>query len=275
MNTSLILDRSLYRLNSEEPLQGEIHDFLGEEIVQHPVVQNSILKDEEKRNLDQDLGILKLNKSLDESNTKSAPGPDGFSYKFITAFWKIFRLPLFECVKYGLENNNLPVVFKTVTSIKLIPKKGNTQDIKNWRPISLLSNFYKIISRAINNRLKTVANRILSHAQKGFNRARQLQEVILNTDQNISYCKKHNIKGVLVAIDQAKAFCLIYCIFLFWIWGQNSQMARNNRPSKNSKNNTGGGSLFGYNFAREGPCPGRQPFTFAIQLCGANSALQN
>ena len=97
------------------------------------------------------------------------------------------------------------MVFKTA-SIKLIPKKGNTQDIKNWRPISLLSNFYKIISRAINNRLKTVANRILSRAQKGFNRARQLQEVILNTDQNISYCKKHNIKGVLVAIDQSKAF---------------------------------------------------------------------
>ena len=68
--------RSLYRLNSEEPLQGEIHDFLGEEIVQHPVVQNSILKDEEKRNLDLDLGILELDKSLDESNTKSAPGPD-------------------------------------------------------------------------------------------------------------------------------------------------------------------------------------------------------
>ena len=197
--------RSLYRLNSEEPLQGEIHDFLGEEIVQHPVVQNSILKDEEKRNLDLDLGILELDKSLDESNTKSAPGPDGFSYKFITAFWKNFRLPLFECAKYGLENNDLPVVFKTA-SIKLIPKKGNTQDIKNWRPISLLSNFYKIISRAINNRLKTVANRILSRAQKGFNRARQLQEVILNTDQNISYCKKHNIKGVLVAIDQSKAF---------------------------------------------------------------------
>ena len=134
MNTSLIFIAlwSLYRLNSKEPLQGEIHDFLGEEKVQHPVVQNSILKDEEKRNLDLDLGILELDKSLDESNTKSAPGPDGFLYKFITAFWKIFRLPLFECAKYGLENNDLPVVFKTA-SIKLIPKKGNTQEIKNWR----------------------------------------------------------------------------------------------------------------------------------------------
>ena len=122
--------RSLYRLDSSEPLQGEIHDFLGEEIVHHPVVQGSILKEQEKLNLDLDLEILELDKSLDESNTKSDPGPDGFSYKFISAFWKIFRLPLFECAKYGLENNDLQVVFKTAC-IKLTPKKGNTQDIKN------------------------------------------------------------------------------------------------------------------------------------------------
>ena len=128
-----------------------------------------------------------------------------FSYKFIRSFWDIFRRPLLECAKFGLENGNLPAIFKTA-NIKLIPKKGNTTNIKNWRPISLLSNFYKILSRAINNRLKKVANRVLSRAQKGFNRARQLQEVILNTDQTISHCKRNNIKGFLVAIDQSKAF---------------------------------------------------------------------
>ena len=76
-----------------------------------------------------------------------------FSYKFIRSFWDIFRRPLLECAKFGLENGNLPAIFKTA-NIKLIPKKGDTTNIKNWRPISLLSNFYKILSRAINNRLK-------------------------------------------------------------------------------------------------------------------------
>ena len=79
--------------------------------------------------------------------------------------------------------------------IKLIPKKGDTKKSSNWWPISLLSNFYKIISRAINNRLKIISNRILSRAQKGFNQQRQIQEAIINTLETIDYCKRENIKG--------------------------------------------------------------------------------
>jgi hypothetical protein len=90
--------------------------------------------------------------------------------------------------------------------IKLIPKKGNAEHIKNWRPISLLSNFYKIISRLINNRLKKISNRVLSRSQKGFNQSRQLHEVIINALENMNFCKTHRIKGVIVSIDMAKAF---------------------------------------------------------------------
>jgi hypothetical protein len=90
--------------------------------------------------------------------------------------------------------------------IKLIPKKGDTTLIKNWRPISLLSNFYKIISRLINSRLQKVVDRLLSRAQKGFTKSRQIHEVIVNCMETMDLCKKHNIKGVLASIDQAKAF---------------------------------------------------------------------
>jgi hypothetical protein len=90
--------------------------------------------------------------------------------------------------------------------IKLIPKKGDLTKIGNWRPISLLSNFYKLVSRAINMRLQKVVDRVLSRAQKGFTRSRQIQEVIINCMETMDYCKKHGIKGVLASIDQSKAF---------------------------------------------------------------------
>ncbi len=90
--------------------------------------------------------------------------------------------------------------------IKLIPKKGDVTKIGNWRPISLLSNFYKIISRAINVRLQQIVDRVLSRAQKGFTKSRQIQEVIINCRETMNYCRKHKIKGVLASIDQAKAF---------------------------------------------------------------------
>ena len=166
---------------------------MGPDICQHPLVRGSILTQNEREKLDRE-----LDKSLEQANTKSAPGVDGFSYIFIKKFWNIYRTPLYNCAKNSLENQTLPESFLTA-KIKLIPKKGDQSKIGNWRPISLLSNFYKIISRAINNRLKEVSNRILSRAQKGFNQKRQIHETIINTLENIDYCKRENVKGVLVS----------------------------------------------------------------------------
>jgi hypothetical protein len=74
--------------------------------------------------------------------------------------------------------------------VRLVPKKGNKTDIKNWRPISLLSNLYKILSRALNNRLKKFVSRLTSRAQKGFTDARYIQEVLINVVECIGYAKK-------------------------------------------------------------------------------------
>jgi hypothetical protein len=51
-----------------------------------------------------------------------------------------------------------------------------------------------------------VVNRVLSRSQKGFTRARQIQEVVINLSETIHNCKKNNIKGAMVCVDQAKAF---------------------------------------------------------------------
>jgi hypothetical protein len=103
--------------------------------------------------LDSELRITELDESLNKSNFKSAPGRDGFSNVFIRHFWYIFRKPLYDVASHGLDTGALPAFFKSA-DIKLIPKKDDTSCIRNWRPISLLSNFYKIVSRAINSRLK-------------------------------------------------------------------------------------------------------------------------
>jgi hypothetical protein len=60
--------------------------------------------------------------------------------------------------------------------------------------------------RAINTRLEKVVNRVCSRAQKGYNKGSYTQKVIINVWESISYCKKNNVNGALVAIDMAKAF---------------------------------------------------------------------
>lgn len=47
------------------------------------------------------------------------------------------------------------------TFIALIPKKARAEDIKDFCPISLVGGVYKIISKVLPNRLKTVLEKII------------------------------------------------------------------------------------------------------------------
>jgi hypothetical protein len=178
---------------------------LGPDICAHPVVSGSKLTEAECAQLDAPLRVEELDVALIKANVKSALGVDGISYRYIVRFWDIYTKALFECARESFELGVMPDAFRTA-SIQLIPKKGDVTHIKNWRPISLLSNFYKIISRAINNRLKKVTDRVLSRSQKGFNQSRQIQEVIINSMETMDYCKRHNIRGAMVLVDVSKAF---------------------------------------------------------------------
>jgi hypothetical protein len=65
---------------------------------------------------------------------------------------------------------------------------------------------YKILPRAINERLNTVVYRVCSRAQKGYNNSCYTQEVLINVCETISFCKEKNLSGALLAVDMSKAF---------------------------------------------------------------------
>lgn len=48
------------------------------------------------------------------------------------------------------------------TFIALIPKKRNAKELKDYRPISLLSSVYKIIAKMLVSRLKVVMKGIIT-----------------------------------------------------------------------------------------------------------------
>ena len=178
---------------------------MGPDICGNPIVTGSKLSNAEAELFEGDFSLDELDKALEGANSKSAAGGDGINNKFISKFWKWLRVPLKKYSDCCLRKGELTPPFKSAT-IKLIPKKGDCTKISNWRPISLLSCLNKILSRALNNRLKNVNDKLLSRAQKGFSNSRYIQEVLINMYENIAYCNDKNIQGALVSIDQCKAF---------------------------------------------------------------------
>jgi hypothetical protein len=182
-----------------------INNFLGPEIVSSDIVQGSILTEQERERLDLPLSIEELDMSMNNANMKSAPGKDGYSNVLLKKIWKFIRIPLLNYANHCFLTGSLTQNFRSAV-IKLIPKKGNLHLLKNWRPISLLSNVYKLLSRAFSARLNKINNRICSRAQKGYNNLRYTQEVLINVCETIQYCKQSGTRAGVVAIDMAKAF---------------------------------------------------------------------
>ena len=97
--------------------------------------------------------------------------------------------------------------------------KGNKPRIflKNWRPISLLSCVYKILSSSAANRLKGVLDKLISRTQTGFISGRYIRENIRLIYDLLHYTEKENIPGLIMLVDFEKAFDSVSWSFLYQV----------------------------------------------------------
>jgi hypothetical protein len=204
---------------------GDIVNFLGPDIINHNITNSKKVPIELKNQFETELTLEELDCAIKSAKISSAGGADGINNRVLKKFWHLFRIPLYNYAKYLFEGGNLTQSFNSA-SIKLIPKKGDLTRIGNWRPISLLNCIYKVVSRAVNNRLQKVAPFILSRAQKGFVKNRYIQECLINVIEKIAHCNKQHIPALVVTIDQAKAFDTVSHSFMtaayrFFNFGEN------------------------------------------------------
>ena len=69
---------------------------------------------------------------------------DGLSIEFYKAFWPLFGSLIVESFNTSIEEGELSNSQRQAV-ITLLDKKKDRSLIKNWRPISLLNNDYKIL----------------------------------------------------------------------------------------------------------------------------------
>ena len=108
--------------------------------------------------------------------------------------------------------------------ISLIPKKDKAlNELKNWRPLTLLSCDYKIASKA--SRLKFELSDLIDHDQTGFLKGRSIAENICLINDVISYTHLKDIPGLLTPVHRLRKSIRYYWMdFLaenaraFWFW---------------------------------------------------------
>lgn len=92
------------------------------------------------------------------------------------------------------------------TVIVLIPKKKKISSMTDYRPISLSNTLYKIVSKALVNRLKSLLDKIISGEQHGFVPRREIVDNIIMAGETIHSMLSDKKQGMIVKLDVSKAY---------------------------------------------------------------------
>lgn len=98
--------------------------------------------------------------------------------------------------------------------IVLIPKKEEDVTLKDYRPISLIGNIYKILSKILVVRLSRVVGMVISEHQSAFISNRYILDGAVILNEAISEARKKKIGRVIFKIDFAKAYDFVEWGFL-------------------------------------------------------------
>ncbi|KAJ4948523.1 hypothetical protein JOQ06_020056, partial [Pogonophryne albipinna] len=93
------------------------------------------VSEETNSQLEGPLTIQELQTALQGMQGRRAPGIDGLSVEFYKAYWDVLSHDLLDVFNESLASGSMPMSCRRAV-ITLLPKKGNLQDIKNWRPVS-------------------------------------------------------------------------------------------------------------------------------------------
>jgi hypothetical protein len=135
----------------------------------------------------------------------SCPGWDGISYKCLAKLWDYIKVPKLNMARESFREGILTNTLRT-GMLKLIPKGKNNTRVEDWRPISLLSTSYKVLSGVVAARLEKTLPQIIGRSQKGFLKYKNMGTVLHNVIDGINESWVEGEQMGVLLVDFVKAF---------------------------------------------------------------------
>ena len=185
--------------NQPEDYLGETEEELGE-LIDFRCTHEDICT------LEKEVTMEEIKNTLFSMPSNKSPGPDGFPCEFFKATWSVIFHDFTVAIQSVFMKSFLPKGINS-TVLALIPKKTEASEMKDYRPIACCNILYKVVSKIIANRLKTLMPRIISANQSAFIQGRLLMEnVLLAIDLVKDYHKENISPRCAMRIDISKAF---------------------------------------------------------------------
>ena len=197
-------------LNAQEYFYSQLYtskiDFKIEDFNEFATFECPKLSEEHKVTVDEQLNEQDILRAMKETKNNRAPGNDGIPVDFYKVFWNDLRIPFMELLHYSFTHETLSISQKQGI-ISLLPKKDkNCLLLKNWRPLTLLNADYKLLAKAVANKLKLYLDALIHRDQTGFMKGRYIGENVVRLMDIMHYTDMNDIPAILMQIDFEKAF---------------------------------------------------------------------
>jgi len=135
-----------------------------------------------------------------------APGPDGYTGAFFRSCWDIVKVDIVNAANafHSLRTNSLALL--NSANVVLIPKKDGAEAITDFRPISLIHSFAKIIAKVLALRLAPHMSSIVSPTQSAFIKRRSIHDNYMAVRNAIRRYHNSKLPTIFLKLDIAKAF---------------------------------------------------------------------
>lgn len=108
-----------------------------------------------------------ITKAMRSCDYSKAPDYGGFNMGFIKKFWNTIGDDIVSYIQKFFMEERCDKAINT-TWVNLVPKNQNPFKIEDYWPISVVKSIYKIISKVLVNRLKSIVGLITNENKTGF-----------------------------------------------------------------------------------------------------------
>lgn len=150
---------------------------------------------------------------------EKSPGPDGFTAEFYKAAWPVIRNDIMAdfrafyrgcCAHFHRLNGAL---------ITLLPKKPDAAMPSEYRPISLIHSFAKLVAKLLANRLAPQLDHLIAVNQSAFIKKRSIHDNFKFVEQAAKTLHRKKKSSLLLKLDISKAFDTVAWPFLLQLLG--------------------------------------------------------
>ncbi|XP_016206246.1 uncharacterized protein LOC107646584 [Arachis ipaensis] len=149
--------------------------------------------------------VEEIREAVWDCESSKAPGSDGYNMNFIKKCWDEIGAEFTAAVTDFFQTSRLPKD-SNVTWVALAPKFVGAKEIKDLRPISMVGCVYKVISKVLVRRMRSVMPGLVGETQSAFVKDRKIHDGALIACETVHWLKERKKEAAIIKLDFQKVY---------------------------------------------------------------------